>query len=153
MKNRIYKTVILFLIFSSFKYSSAGEKIILTALNSMERIGQDQKIDGAATVKIQSARNEVESFQVVVSAPKENIKVIKVEISDLIGPKGSKIEKENIKLFREEYVRVRMSTPRANGALGISKSVTWSFVINSCKAVCLSGMISKEPSSLVCGSR
>ncbi len=113
MKNRIYKTVILFLILISFEHSLAGDKIALTALNSMERIGQDQKIYGAATIQIKSARNEVESFQVVVSAPKENINVIKVEISDLIGPKGSKIEKENIKLFREEYVRVRMSTPRA----------------------------------------
>ena len=113
MKNGISITIILFLILSSFKCSSAGEGIILTALNSMERIGQDQKIDGVPTVKIWSARNEVESFQVVVSAPQENINVIKVEISDLVGPKGSKIEKENIKLFREEYVRVRMSTPRA----------------------------------------
>ena len=113
MKNRIYKTVILFLILGSFKHSSAGEKIMLTALNSMERIGQNQKVYGAATVKIQSARNEAESFQVVVSAPKENINVIKVVISDLIGPKSSKIGKENIMLFREEYVRVRMSTPRA----------------------------------------
>ena len=113
MKNRIYKTVILFLILTSFKHAAAGDKIALTALNSMERIDQNQKIYGATTVKIQSARNEVESFQVVVSAPKENINVIKVEISDLIGPQGTKIEKENIKLFREEYVRVRMSSPRA----------------------------------------
>jgi hypothetical protein len=113
MKNGIGKTVIFFLILGSFKCSSAGEKVILTALNSMERVGQDQKIDGTPTVKIWSARNEVESFQVVVSAPKENINVVKVEISDLVGPKGSKIEKENIRLFREEYVRVRMSTPRA----------------------------------------
>jgi hypothetical protein len=113
MKNIIDKAIFLFLILGSFKCSSAGEDIILTALNSMERIGQYQKVDGAGTVKICSARNEVESFQVVVSAPKENINVVKVEISDLIGPEGSKIEKENIKLFREEYVRVRMSTPRA----------------------------------------
>jgi len=111
MKIRIYKTVILFLVLSSLKHAAAGEKIELTALNSMERINQNQKINGARTVKIWSARNEVESFQVVVSAPKENINVIKVEISDLIGPEGTKIEKENIKLFREEYVRVRMSTP------------------------------------------
>jgi hypothetical protein len=113
MKNITDKAIFLFLILGSFKCSSAGEDIILTALNSMERVGQYQKVDGDATVKIWSARNEVESFQVVVSAPKENINVIKVEISDLIGPKGTKIEKENIKLFREEYVRVRMSTPRA----------------------------------------
>ena len=113
MKNAIHKTVIFFLILSSFKCSLADERMVLTASNSMERIGQNQKIDGATTVKIWSARNEVESFQVVVSAPKENISVIKVEISDLVGPKSSKIKKENIKLFREEYVRVRMSTPRA----------------------------------------
>ena len=113
MKNRTFIKIFLFLILSSFEYASAGEKIILTALNSMERIGQNQKIDGVHKVKICSARNEVESFQVVVSAPNENINVIKVEISDLIGPEGSKIEKDNIKLFREEYVRVRMSTPRA----------------------------------------
>jgi len=55
----------------------------------------------------------VESFQVVVSAPKENINGITVYVSDLIDPKGSKIRKENIKLFREEYIRVRISSPRA----------------------------------------
>ncbi len=113
MKNRTFIKIFLFLILSSFEHALADEKIILTALNSMERISQNQKMYGAHTVKIWSARNEVESFQVVVSAPKENINVIKLEISDLIGPEGSKIEKDNIKLFREEYVRVRMSTPRA----------------------------------------
>ncbi|MCP4611244.1 MAG: hypothetical protein GY845_21245 [Planctomycetes bacterium] len=113
MKNIVIKTVILFLILSSFRCALAGDRIALTALNSMERIGQNQKRYGAKTVKIQSARNEVDSFQVVISAPKENINVIKVEISDLIGPGGSKIGRENIKLFREEYVRVRLSSPRA----------------------------------------
>jgi len=113
MKNGTLTTIVLFLILSSFECASADERLTLTALNSMERISQDQKIDGAQTVKISSARNEVESFQVVVSAPRESINVIEVEISDLIGPEGSKIEKENIKLFREEYVRVRLSSPRA----------------------------------------
>jgi hypothetical protein len=113
MKNRTLTTIFLFLILSSFEYASGDERIVLTVLNSMERISQDQKVDGAQTVKISSARNEVESFHVVVSAPMENISVIKVDISDLAGPEGSKIEKENIKLFREEYVRVRMSSPRA----------------------------------------
>ena len=101
MKNRIFVTIFFFLILSSSEHSSAGEKMILTALNSMERIGQNQKTYGATTVKIRSARNEVESFQVVVAAPKENINVFKVEVSDLIGPDGSKIEKDNISLFRE----------------------------------------------------
>jgi hypothetical protein len=113
MKNGTFITIFFFMILSSFGYASEGEKIVLTALNSMERVSQDQKAEGAQTAKISSARNEVESFQVLVSAPAENINVTKVEISDLTGPNGSKIEKENVKLFREEYVRVRLSTRRA----------------------------------------
>ena len=128
MKHGTFVTIFFFLILSSAAHSLAvhrtpdgGEKMTLTALNSMERIGQNQKLAlsvvegtyGATTVKIYSARNEVESFQVVVAAPQENINVVKVDISDLIGPDGSKIGKGNIRLFREEYVRVRMSTSRA----------------------------------------
>jgi hypothetical protein len=113
MKNRTLMTIFFFMILSSSGYASGSKKIILTTLNSMERVSQDQKADGAQTAKISSARNEVESFQVLVSAPTENINVTKVDISDLTGPDGSKIEKENIKLFREEYIRVRLSTPRA----------------------------------------
>ncbi|MBN2594184.1 MAG: DUF4091 domain-containing protein [Sedimentisphaerales bacterium] len=113
MKNGTLTRIFLFLILSSFEHASGDERITLTALNSAERVSQDQKVNGAKTVKISSARNEVESFQVVVSAPTENINVTKVDISDLTGPDGSKIEKENVKLFREEYVRVRLSSPRA----------------------------------------
>jgi len=97
----------------SSRCSGAEAKIGLTALNSMQRIGQDQEPSGAAEVRISAARNEVESFQVVVAAPAENLTVTRVEISDLAGQKGAKIAKENIRLFREEYVRVRMSTSRA----------------------------------------
>jgi hypothetical protein len=113
MKNRKFMTILLFTILSSSGLVSGSKRIALTALNSAERASHNQKVDGAGTAKISSARNEVESFQVVVSAPEENINVIEVEISDLIGPEDSKIEKENIKLFREEFVRVRMSSPRA----------------------------------------
>jgi len=112
MRNRIF-IIFFFCITGSFHSGSAGEKIELTGLNSMERVGLGQEFKGSDTVKIYSARNEVESFQVVVSTPQENINVTKVEISDLTGPEGSKIEKENIKLYREEYIRVRMSSPRA----------------------------------------
>ncbi len=93
--------------------SGAESKIKLTALNSMQRIGLDQEAYGAGEVKISAARNEVESFQVVVTAPTENLSVTKVEISDLAGQNGAKIKRPSIQLFREEYVRVRMSSPRA----------------------------------------
>jgi hypothetical protein len=119
MKNKTFTAIFLLLILISFERASAGEEITLTALNSMKRIAQDQKAYGTNTVKICLARNEVESFQVVVSAPQENINVTKVEISDLVGSEGAKIGKENIKLFREEYVRVRLSSPRAQLSPGL----------------------------------
>ena len=113
MKNGTFVVILTFLAVCLSANSWAADMIELTALSSMERIGQDQEIYGAATVEIKAARNEVESFQVVVAAPKENISIVRVEISDLVGQAGSKIAGTNIRLFREEYIRVRMSTPRA----------------------------------------
>jgi len=114
MKNRLSLiTVVFIFVFGPSAYSTGEKGIKLTALNSMQRIGQDQKPYGTNKVEIKSAKNEVESFQVVVAALTENIKVIKADMSDLVGKDGSKIGKDNIKLYRAEYVRVRRSTPRA----------------------------------------
>ena len=93
--------------------AAENRQVRLTALGSMERIGLDQQPHGLPEVKIQAAKNEWESFQVVVSAAGENILVTSAEITGLAGPGGAAIPGENITLYREEYTRVRMSTPRA----------------------------------------
>ncbi len=90
----------------------------LTVLNSMERICQDQVIYGADQASIKAAKNEVESFQVVVAATGKNVRVTGAEISDLKGD-GGIISRENISLFREEYARVRRSSPRAQLPVGL----------------------------------
>jgi hypothetical protein len=115
-----YKTQVAMVLFVFVLNSSlySEQEIKLTAISSMERIGQDQLPYGADKVQIKSAKNEVESFQVVVNAPEQNIKVINAEIPDLIGY-GAKISRDNIKLFRAEYVRVRRSTPRAEFGPGL----------------------------------
>jgi len=113
MKNGTCAIVAAMLIMGASSYSPAGDMIELTVLNSTERIGQSREPYGASAAEIKAARNEVESFQLVVAAPKENISVVEVGISDLAGPADSKIPKDNVRLFREEYVRVRMSSPRA----------------------------------------
>ena len=63
-------------------------EVKLTVLNSMERIGQDQPLFGSDQVLIKAAKNEVESFQVVVAAIQKNIRVTGAEISDLKGDAG-----------------------------------------------------------------
>lgn len=93
--------------------------IKLTALNSMERIFSHQPQFGKDSVEIFSARNEVESFQVVVGATGTNLTVSSVILKELVAANGNKIKSENIKLYREEYVRVRKSTPRAEFPTGL----------------------------------
>ena len=118
MKNKTL-TVMILLVAILVSTAHSAENLRLIALNSMERIGQDQQPYGEDKVRIKSAKNEVESFQVVVNAPEQNIKVINAEITDLTGKDGAKISSDNIKLFRAEYVRVRRSTPRAELGPGL----------------------------------
>jgi hypothetical protein len=103
------------LLFAAAATAGAAEPAAfkLTALNAMERIGQQEPAFGAAEVLIEAARNEVESFQVVVAARGGNVHVTKAQLSDLRGVDGALIGKQCAQLYREEYVRVRMSTPGA----------------------------------------
>jgi hypothetical protein len=87
-------------------------EVRLTVISSMERIGRDQDLFGADQASIKAAKNEVESFQVVVGAIQKNVRITAAEISDLTGTEGV-IGKENVSLFREEYARVRRSSSRA----------------------------------------
>ena len=131
MKNKIlFILVLLTFIFSIAAYSAEKKKMRITAINSMERIRQSEKSFGTRRIEIKAAKNEVESFQVVVAAFDEDINVTNAEISDLIGDNGSRISKDNIKLYREEYVRVRRSTPRSNSKLidDLSSSLVESIV-------------------------
>jgi len=123
MKSFQFFVSMLSLILIGFLLGSCSERtdnaeVKLTALNSMERIGQDQELFGANQVSVSAARNETESFQVVVGAILKNIRVTHAEISDLTGAAGT-IGKENMTLYREEYARVRRSSPRAQMPPGL----------------------------------
>ncbi len=85
----------------------------LTVLHPMERILQHEPPFGAPAAEIAAARNEVESFQVVVAALTANLQVTAAELTELVGDGDAKIPADCIQLYRQEYVRVRMSTPRA----------------------------------------
>ncbi len=118
----------LVLIAGPFVGAAEENGIRLTALSSLERIGQDQELYGRQQAEIQAARNEWESFQVVVAAGDENVQVAKAEISDLAGADGAKIGSDCIKLYREEYVRVRRPTRRAELPPGLYPDALVPFV-------------------------
>lgn len=91
----------------------ADDAIRLSVLGPMERICQSQAPFGKPAAEICAARNEVESFQVVVAAVGGSLRITAAEMGELVGPQGARIPKENVQLFREESVRVRMSTNKA----------------------------------------
>lgn len=100
----------------------------LTVLHAMERIAAEAAPLGAPAAEIAAARNEVESFQVVVAALAGNLHVTAAECSDLAGEGGAKIGRENVTLYREESVRVRLSTPRAELPPGLYPDALVPFV-------------------------
>ncbi len=100
------------LVITSCNKEIKSPEVKLTVLNSMERIRQDQVLFGLDQASVKAAKNELESFQVVVGALQKNVRVTGAEISDLKSESGT-IGKENITLLREEYARVRRSSPRA----------------------------------------
>ncbi len=113
MRSRTLLALILIVTVTTAAAAAEQPPVSLTALCGMERIGQSDKPIGQPEARIKAAQNEWESFQVVVAAPAENITVKAAGMAELVGPKGAKIGGDDIRLFREEYVRVRCSTPRA----------------------------------------
>ncbi len=105
-------SVLVYFVFSCEAEKEEVSEVKLTAITSLERIGQNQPLFGESKAVIKAARNEYESFQVVIGALEKNVQVINAEISDLKNDNGI-IEKENVVLYRPDYVRIAYSTPRA----------------------------------------
>ena len=106
--------LVLVLLTHSPSHAADVPPVRLTALTSMEGVGLDQQPFGPPQVAIQAARNEWESFQVVVTAGDEHIKVVRAVLAELRGPDGARIGGDQISIFREDHVHVRQSTPRAD---------------------------------------
>lgn len=82
------------------------------------RIGITGDWQGKDRAEIACAQNETESFQAVVTARGGFLRGVDAEVTSLRGGRGE-IPAERIVLYREEYVRVKYSSPRATEAPGL----------------------------------
>lgn len=75
---------------------------------SMTRIFPDQKPqeNSKKDVKLYIAHNEVESFQIGINAPANELNDLKVEASEMVSETGAKIPKKNIDVLYAENVPV-----------------------------------------------
>lgn len=100
--------------------SAWGEaKIQLVALPGAVRVSQTGDANGQSIAELFCAKNETESFQIVVTARGGNLLRVNVEISPLIDSQGNEIPKDRIQLYREIFVPVRNSSPRATEPPGL----------------------------------
>jgi hypothetical protein len=104
------------------EHSAADDSpsIALTALSSVERVLEPTggAVEGSESAAIRSARNETESFQVVITATGQRLTNVQVEVSDLTSEEGAVIKRDRIRLFREVYTLIRDSSPEAPLAPG-----------------------------------
>lgn len=114
----VWVTIGTLILYSCSSDKNKGQEVKLTAISSLDRIRQDEPLFGESQAIIKAAKNEYESFQIVIGALQKNVRVVNVEMSDLTGSAGT-ISKENITLFREEYVRLMRPSPRAQLPTGL----------------------------------
>ena len=83
---------------------------------SLNRVGMTDPASGSTQVSLSAARNEYESFQIVVNGAAGGLSNVNVKIADLEGPHGQVIPKTNFTLYREKYVQVTSSSPNWGGS-------------------------------------
>ncbi|MFB3778148.1 MAG: glycoside hydrolase domain-containing protein [Bryobacteraceae bacterium] len=105
------------LLLSLMASASAQTGPVVWVARSLERVGPDDPARSGLRAEIRAARGEYESFQIIVKAPASSVlSDVNVIVSDLSGPGGRIIPKQNITLFREHYVYVGTSSPDWGGS-------------------------------------
>jgi len=92
-----------------------GSPVVWSA-RSLDRVGMSDAAGGNKEVSLSAARDEYESFQIVVNGASSGLSNVNVKVSDLDGPGGQTIPKTAFTLYREKYVLVNRSSPNWKGS-------------------------------------
>ena len=98
---------------------ATGTSVKLAAIPPTLRVAPEGPVEGAATVDIAGARGETVSFQVVVTPAGGRLEGATASIEPLRRSGGQALQENCIEIFREAYVLVRHSAPRATCAPGL----------------------------------
>ena len=87
-------------------------------VDSLSRVRPKDAPKPLKEARIQAARNEYESFQIVVRAGEGGLKDITVEATDLKGDGDRVIERRHISIFREHYLEIKTPSMRSKEGTG-----------------------------------
>ena len=116
------------LMLSSIPMTAGAGTIQLKALPPTMRVQAEGAVGGTDTVDIAGARNEFESFQIVVTAVGGNLRGVSAGVSPLKSEANESIPAENVRLYREIYIPVRYSSPGATVPPGLIADALVPFV-------------------------
>jgi hypothetical protein len=113
IKKHLVPAFLLTTMFAALAMAHSGP-VVWTA-PSLHRVGMFDPASNRAKVSLSAARDEYQSFQIVVNGASEGLKNVDVKISDLAGTSGAVIPRTSFTLYREKYVYVSSSSPNWGG--------------------------------------
>jgi hypothetical protein len=94
--------------------AEAGPKVWIAP--SLHRVGMSDAAGTDSQVNLWAARNDYQSFQIVVNGGSNGLSRVNVALSELHGPDGQVLPNTSFTLYREKYVHVTSSSPNWKGS-------------------------------------
>jgi len=116
-RSSIRNLVPVFLACSAFAaLAMAHTNPVVWTAPSLHRVGMSDAAGSGTQVSLSAARDEYQSFQIVVNGATNGLSHVNVKVSDLEGPGKEVIPHTNFTLYREKYVYVSASSPNWGGS-------------------------------------
>lgn len=111
-KASLFFAVFLFVLGVTNLHAQQSGNLRVWRIGAMDRVGQKDAVKDTGPIKLFAARNESESFQIVVTASGGNLNGVTITASDLTSKSGV-ISAETISLFREHYIALKKNNTGA----------------------------------------
>lgn len=93
--------------------TTTAQPMEVWTVDSLTRVQpHDQPRPSSSAVRLKAARNEFEAVQVILRSHAP-LRAVSATVTDLTGPRGNRIGKEQILLFREHYIYVSRPSPKS----------------------------------------
>ncbi len=108
-----------FLVVACASYSQQPARIEFGVSPAADRFQPQDPLPTLRRVELFAARNEYESFQIVLRCSERHLTALSAQASALKDDKGNSIPADNLTLFREQYVYLRSPSPKSSASPGL----------------------------------
>src|SRR5580698_1720846 len=114
IKNSLVVGFLAYTAFAALLMAHSNQVVVWTA-PSLHRVRMSDPTGQGTEISLSAARDEYQSFQIVVNGASTGLSKVNVKISDLEGSGKEVIPRTSFTLYREKYVYVSASSPNWGG--------------------------------------